>query len=82
MGLEYEVPGLAFVLRLKGQRPEWLDVVRLGDGGLGSRIDSDRRADIADVCVYCDGGDVKWVDCGLDGEARGMMSLGSGFPAE
>jgi hypothetical protein len=45
--------------------------------GLAGRIDSDLRADIADAGVM--GGEI-CVELGREGEARGMMSLGSGGP--
>jgi hypothetical protein len=43
--------------------------------GLAGLIDSDLRADIADAGVT--GGEI-CVELGREGEARGMISLGSG----
>lgn len=75
-GREYELLGLvAATLRAKGQMPEWY--VPTGDVGLAGRIDSDLRADIADAGVT--GGEM-CVELGREGEARGIMSLGSGGP--
>lgn len=52
----------------------------LGEGGLGGRyVDMERNAVTAVVVVGVAGGE-KWVELGLDGEARGMMSLGSETP--
>jgi hypothetical protein len=45
--------------------------------GLAGRIDSDLRADLADAGVM--GGEF-CVELGGEGEARGMISLGSGGP--
>jgi hypothetical protein len=44
-------------------------------GGLAGRIDSDLSAEMAEVGVA--GGEM-CVELGRDGDARGMMSLGSG----
>jgi len=53
----------------------------MGDGGLGGRIESDLSAEMADVWLTPDppGGE-KCIELGLEGEARGMISLGSGTP--
>jgi len=84
VGREYEEPGLAADPRAKGQMPplSWYVAVMVGDGGLGSRIVSDRRAVMADMGLAPLGlvGGEKCIELGRDGEARGMMSLGSGFP--
>jgi hypothetical protein len=47
-------------------------------------VERDFRAKTAELCMVVPGvvGGDKQVDVGLDGEARGIMSLGSGFPAE
>jgi len=71
----YDVLGL----RAKGQMLEPWYV----PGGLGgpSRMESDLRADMADVGrAALGGGDERCRELGREGEARGMMSLGSGFP--
>ena len=74
--LEYELPGLAAVLRPNGQRFE--GYAPTGEDGLEGRIERDFSADMADVwLVPGDIGGEKYVELGLDGEARGMMSLGS-----
>jgi hypothetical protein len=70
------VLGLTFALRAKGQM---VPFSILGEGGLGGRTVKDLRAEMA--LVYCAfvgvvGGE-KLVELGLDGEARGTMSLGS-----
>lgn len=48
MGFEYDVLGLATVLRAKENMPEYAEV---GDGGLGGRILNDFNAEMA--LVYC-----------------------------
>jgi len=72
------VLGLVVTLRPKGQRFAWY--VPTGDEGLGGRIESDLSAEIAVMCVSGDTGGEKCVELGLDGEARGIMSLGSCAP--
>jgi len=58
---------------------EWY--VPTGDDGLGGRIESDLRAEMADVwLVSGEMGGEKCIELGLDGEARGMISLGSCAP--
>lgn len=66
-------------LRANGQI---LAGVETGEGGLDGRMLSDLSAETA--LVYCVvfgvvGGE-KYVELGRDGEARGMMSRGSGSP--
>jgi len=55
--------------------------VPTGEGGLGEQIVKDLRAETADVWLAPGvvGGE-KYVELGLDGEALGIMSLGSGCP--
>jgi hypothetical protein len=55
--------------------PWWY--VPTGEVGLAGLIDSDLRAAIADAGVT---GGATCVELGREGEARGMMSLGSGGP--
>lgn len=79
----YEVLGLLVLLLVKGQMLACDDV---GDGGLGGRMLSDLNAEMADE--YCApvvapgvvGGE-KCIEFGLEGDARGTMSLGSGLHA-
>lgn len=52
----------------------------MGEVGLAGRIDSDLRADTADVWLAGVVGGEMWVRLGREGEARGMISLGSGGP--
>lgn len=64
-------------LRANGQRLEWY--VPTGDVGLGGRIDNDLRAETADCVAGVAGGEM-CVELGREGDARGMISLGSGGP--
>jgi hypothetical protein len=74
---EYDVSGLA-APRVNGQRLDPTPLPVVGDGGLPDRMVSDRRAEMAAVVLFgVTGDDAKYVDVGLDGDARGMMSLGS-----
>ena len=75
------MPGLTAALPLdeKGHMVLWY--AALGDGGLESRMESDLRAEMADVWLAAAAaGDEKCIELGRDGEARGMMSLGSELP--
>lgn len=63
-----------------------LPLLPVGDGGLGGPTLSDRSAEMADewraLLPGEPGGELpKFIDVGRDGVARGIMSLGSGFPA-
>jgi hypothetical protein len=62
---------------------DWWYVADVGEGGLGGRVESARRADMAEdgMVVGVTGGE-KCVEPGLDGAALGTMSRGSGLPAE
>ncbi len=81
LGFVYEVLGLVTALRVKGHT----GLPETGEVGLTGRILSDLRAETAlvywllvywVVLVGVVGGDQR------DGEARGMMSRGSEYPAE
>lgn len=80
VGLVYDALGLVAALRVKGQKPEALAV---GEGGLGGATFRDLNAETAPEqgpLIGVVGGEKERL-VGLDGEARGMMSRGSGSPA-
>lgn len=65
---------------LNGQMLDEWYVPTTGEVGLAGRIDSDLRAEMADVWVVETGvpGGEMCVELGREGDARGMMSLCSG----
>lgn len=70
----YELSGLVAVPLPNDQTPLW-EVPIMGDVGLGGRMYSDDLSAFTAV----EGGE-KCVELGLEGEARGTISLGSGAP--
>lgn len=62
-------------------------LLQVGEGGLDGPRLRERRAEMADEWWDLDPGEpggelLSRIDVGLDGVARGMMSLGSGWPAK